>query len=384
MHLSLSVIIVHYHVSSFLEHCLFSLLVATRKMDKVQIIVVDNATFPSNNVLMEEKFPEVQFIYLSENVGFGRANNEALKYVTNDLVLFLNPDTILSESVLFTSVQQFEIDSSVGGLGTQMFDGNGVFLPESKRSIPTFSVSLLKLSGLSTIFPNSGFFNKYALGNIAADNNCMMDVVAGAFFMARTTVVKSIGGFDPRFFMYGEDIDLSQQILLKGFRNYYLGTQSILHFKGESTKQNKAKHVKVFYQAMLLYVEKYYKNWNKLLFKSFLNGAVKGRALFEKLGNKVANTNSFQPKAICLIGDISISESAESILKKNIATFKIIDQQNVNQADTVLFCIGDNWGYGQSLTFMQKNKTKFQYLFYKYDCAIIGSNDKKETGIQWS
>ncbi|QES89960.1 glycosyltransferase family 2 protein [Rhizosphaericola mali] len=383
MALSLSVIIVHYQVPYFLEHCLYSLLSVDNNMDKVQIIVVDNATFLPNNVLMEEKFPEVQFIYLKENVGFGKANNEALKYVSSDLVLFLNPDTIITENVLTSCIRQFELDASIGGLGVKMLDGNGCFLSESKRSIPTFSVSLMKLTGLSTIFPSSAFFNKYALGNVSKDSDCFIDVIAGAFFMARTTVVKSIGGFDPQFFMYGEDIDLSQQIILKGYCNYYLGTQSILHFKGESTKQNKSKHVKVFYEAMILYVAKYYRNWNKLLFKSFLNGAVKGRALFERLGNKVANTNSFHPKTICFMGDSSIFESAESILKKNIEGFEIIDQQKLDGADTVLFCVGKNWSYSQALMFMQKNKTRYQYLFYKKSCAIIGSNNKKETGIQW-
>ena len=97
----------------------------------------------------------------------------------------------------------------------------------------------LKLSGIANLFPHSSIFNKYALGNLIENTIHEVDVLSGAFFISRKEILLSLNGFDEDFFMYGEDIDLSYRIKKTGYKNYYLGNNVIVHFKGESTKNNK-------------------------------------------------------------------------------------------------------------------------------------------------
>lgn len=145
-----------------------------------------------------------------------------------------------------------------GALGVYMHDNVGNFLQESKRGLPTPWVSFCKLSGLSKLFCNSSFFNRYNLGFLNSDENHNVDVLSGAFMWIRKSVVEKVGLFDETFFMYGEDIDLSYRIQKAGFENWYLGTVKILHYKGESTNKHSYAHIKSFYGAMRIFAKKHF------------------------------------------------------------------------------------------------------------------------------
>lgn len=222
----------------------------------VDIIVVDNAYSPEDQALLAEKYPTVQWLSASNNIGFAKANNCALQQVSTDYVLFLNPDTLLSRDVLQQSVEYLQAYSEVGALGVQMRNSQGAFLPESKREIPTIKGSFFKLMGLAERFPSSAFFNSYALGHLDAGGLHKVPVLAGAYMMMPTEVAKQVGGFDESFFMYGEDIDLSLRILGLGKENHYLGTAFITHIKGASSKQN-PDYLNHFYDSMKIFLDKY-------------------------------------------------------------------------------------------------------------------------------
>src|SRR5690606_18650072 len=143
-------------------------------------------------------------------------------------------------------------------LGVKMLDGSGHFLKESKRAFPDPLTSLFKLSGLSRIFPHSKTFARYHLGHLDENKDHEVDVLAGAFMMLPRKVLDKVGGFDEAFFMYGEDIDLSFRIQEAGFANYYFSQTTIIHFKGESTKKSSLNYVKIFYKAMIIFVNKHY------------------------------------------------------------------------------------------------------------------------------
>src|SRR5690606_33478294 len=131
----------------------------------------------------------------------------------------------------------------VGALGVKMVDGSGRFLPESKRAFPSPLVSFYKLCGLSKLFPSSRHFGKYSLGYLNENLIHEVEVLAGAFLMARTELLRQSKGFDERYFMYGEDIDLSYCLQQTGYKNYYLGNVSIIHFKGESAQKGNFNHL---------------------------------------------------------------------------------------------------------------------------------------------
>ena len=139
-----------------------------------------------------------------------------------------------------------------------MIDGNGIFLPESKRGLPTPSVSFYKIFGLSSLFPKSKKFAKYHLGYLNEDETNEVEILSGAYMWMRKSVLDKIGYLDESFFMYGEDIDLSYRIIQAGFKNYYFPETKIIHYKGESTKKGSINYVFVFYNAMIIFSKKHF------------------------------------------------------------------------------------------------------------------------------
>ena len=257
--MQLSIIIVNYNVKYFLEQCLCSVIKAIENID-AEIFVVDNNSTDGSKSFFKEGFVTVKFIWNSENVGFSRANNIALKQATGKYLLFLNPDTLLPEDCLERSISFLESHSEAGALGLKMLDGSGKFLKESKRAFPSPLTSFYKLSGLTKMFPHSKLFSKYYLGNLDENQNQEVDVLAGAFMMVPKKIIDEVGSFDDKFFMYGEDIDLSYRIQEAGYKNLYFADSCIIHFKGESTKRGGLNYVRLFYKAMSIFARKHYGN----------------------------------------------------------------------------------------------------------------------------
>lgn len=252
----LSIILVNYRVPHFLEQCLLSVRKASVGMS-VEVIVVDNASGDGSVEWLTPRFPEVRFIESDQNLGFAKASNLGYRQSQGDYVLFLNPDTLLSEDSLHGSIKFLEDKLTAGALGMRMIDGSGRFLRESKRAFPDPATAFYKIIGLSSLFPQSSRFAKYHLGHLSPDSNHPIDVVSGAYFMVRRSVLEAVGSFDEDFFMYGEDIDLSYRIQQAGFINYYYAGSTILHFKGESTQKQSFRYVKLFYGAMSRFVRKH-------------------------------------------------------------------------------------------------------------------------------
>ncbi len=281
----LSIIIVNYNVKYFLEQCLLSVQKAVVGTE-AEIFVVDNASADGSRDYLESKFNSVQFIWNEENFGFGKACNQALKLAGGDFILFLNPDTIVAEDCFNACISFLERTKDAGALGIRMLDGRGKFLPESKRSFPSPLTSFYKLSGLSALFPKSKTFSRYHLSFLDEHKNHEVDVLAGAFMMIKKEVLEKVGGFDEAFFMYGEDVDLSYRIQQTAcpatggtFKNYYFSEQSILHFKGESTRKGSVNYVRMFYMAMSRFVQKHYSSSKAGIFTALINTAIWLRAL---------------------------------------------------------------------------------------------------------
>jgi len=195
-----------------------------------------------------------------------------------EYILLLNPDTIVEEDTFHKTIAYMDENPEIGGLGVKMLDGKGNFLAESKRGLPTPKVAFYKIFGLSKLFPKSKIFGRYHLGFLDREKISEVDVLAGAFMMIPKKVLDKIGLLDERFFMYGEDIDLSYRIKKAGYKNVYFPNTSIIHFKGESTKKSSANYVFVFYRAMVLFAQKHFSNKHAKLFSFLINSAIYARA----------------------------------------------------------------------------------------------------------
>lgn len=286
---SLSIIIVNYNVKHFLEQCLISVFKASQNLD-IEVFVVDNASVDGSVEMVKKKFPDVKLIKNKKNVGFSKANNQAIKESKGKYVLLLNPDTIVQEDTFTKCYEFMENHPEAGGLGIKMIDGSGEFLPESKRALPTPWVAFYKIFGLSKIFPKNKKFGKYHLTYLDKNENHVVDVLSGAFMLIRKSVLDEIGLLDEDYFMYGEDIDLSYRIQKAGFKNYYFSDSQIIHYKGESTKKGSLNYVLVFYKAMLIFAQKHFSKGNVSLFMFLIQIAVyfrAGLAIFRRIWDKM-------------------------------------------------------------------------------------------------
>ncbi len=267
--LDLSIVIVNYNVKEFLSQCLDSIYQSKTNYG-FEVIVVDNQSSDSGEAEILSQFPKVRWINNDENLGFGKANNVGFQAAQGTYTLILNPDTVLRSDTLEKSIDYLKSHPEVGGLGIQGIDGSGQFLPESKRALPTPLVALWKISGLSALFPTSKTFAKYHLGHLSKDENHEVDILVGCYMMVPTKLLLEVGGFDPRYFMYGEDIDLSYELQKTGKKNIYFADSKIIHYKGESTKRGSLNYVRMFYQAMILFAQKQFSGGAAWAYKSLI------------------------------------------------------------------------------------------------------------------
>jgi glycosyltransferase, group 2 family len=260
--MKLSVVIVNYNVKYYLAQCLHSLYKALEGIE-AEVFVVDNHSRDGSVPYLRSRFPSVHFIASSHNLGFSRGNNIALRQCTGEYVLLLNPDTVVGEEVIRSSVAFMDGHPSAGAHGVQMLDDRGRRALESRRGLPSPLVAFYKMMGLCRRFPHHEVFAHYYMGGLSWDVPGRIEVVSGAYCFLRRSALEQVGLLDEDFFMYGEDIDLSYRLLKAGYENWYLPVQ-ILHYKGESTQKSSFRYVHVFYDAMLVFFRKHYGGMNVL------------------------------------------------------------------------------------------------------------------------
>jgi len=301
-----SVVIVNYNVKDFLLQCLRSLQQSSVASD-TEIIVVDNDSSDGSLEFLKPLFPDVTFIASKENIGFGRANNLGINIAKGEFILLLNPDTIVSENTLEKMAEYMRSHSEVGMCGCKVLNPDGTFQLACRRGYPTPWASFCKIFGLQSLFPNSKFFAQYNQTFRSTDETYYIDALIGAFMFARREALLQAKGFDPAFFMYGEDLDLCYRIQQNGWKVAYVPTTSIIHFKGESTRRSTLNEIKVFYQAMEIFAKKHFSA--SLFFLTFLRLGIWLRSI-------LAYVNRFKRALGILLLDVVSINSALVVATK--------------------------------------------------------------------
>lgn len=393
----LSVIIVNYNVKFFLEQCLYSLLKAIDNLPSsadAEVIVFDNASSDGSREFFLNKFQGVQFVWHNENLGFAKANNRALSFAKGKYILFLNPDTILSEDALYKSIQYLESRSGGGALGIRMIDGSGNFLPESKRGFPSPAASFYKLSGLINLFPTSKKIAAYYAGHLSEHENNEIDVLSGAYMLVKKEVLDKTGGFDEAFFMYGEDIDLSYRIQKAGYKNFYFANSAIIHFKGESTNQNSARYVKIFYQAMNIFVHKHFNTASSWWYIIFIKVAILLSGVLSFV--KRLLTSAVKPKSKTNLHTLIVAgkhdeENIISILSNYKTPERKITFENLDSLDNnfeyslydeiIIAASQDGVAYSDIVSFLQRVPNGICVKIHSSgSSSIVGSDSKAANG----
>lgn len=367
--MKLSVVILNYNVRYFLHQCIVSVQRATKNIE-AEIIVIDNASPDDSCQMVKEFFPEVTLIENKENVGFSKANNQAVNVAKGEYVCILNPDTAVAEGTFEKCLGISESSEKIGAIGVYLLDGTGNFLPESKRNVPTPFISLLKILG---------FTKKYYASKLSEEATGSVSVLVGAFMFLKRSVYNEVGGFDEDYFMYGEDIDLSYKIEKAGYKNHYIGSTETLHYKGESTQKDAA-YLDRFYGAMKIFYKKHF-NSNPLL-----NASVNiGVSLAKKIKSSSEEIKKSAPtteKAIVLTENLQLLKTLSETIETPLTSSSKTIFQETELTNTLFIFDVDYMPYHQIFMVMKKFKNQNnQFRIRPSGCDfIIGSDKSDEKG----
>jgi N-acetylglucosaminyl-diphospho-decaprenol L-rhamnosyltransferase len=199
---------------------------------KLRLLAVDNASSDGSGEIIRSTFPCELFIQNQVNVGFGRANNQLVEHVAGDYALLLNTDAFVSPETLALSVEYMDDHPKCGILGVRLTGSDGAPQP-SRRSFPTPVATFLRRTGLHKIIPLPAARDDLERDH-TVDAEC--DWVPGCYYLVRRAVLDQIGLFDPRFFMYFEEVDHCRRARNAGWTVTYLASTSVVHLGGESAK----------------------------------------------------------------------------------------------------------------------------------------------------
>lgn len=289
--MNLSIVIVNYNVRYFLEQCLMAIDRARRDL-QLEIFVVDNGSVDGSSALVKKRFPYVHLIENQQNLGFARANNQALRLCQGEYILILNPDTLIQEDTLVELIGFLREHPRAGAVGCMLINPDGSFQVASRRSLPTAWVAFTRIIGLSRLFPRSPVFGRYNLTYRDPGQAGEIDVLSGSLMMLRREAIAGIGYFDEDFFMYGEDIDLCYRLKKNGWSIWYYPATKAIHYKGESSKRSEISQMTNFYSAMLIFINKHFRHRYSVLVKSLITFGIIIRAWIAYTGHLLKITAS--------------------------------------------------------------------------------------------
>jgi len=284
--MDVSFIIVNYNTTALTEQCIESIKKYTKKQT-YEIIVVDNASPDRSITNLNKNYPEVKLILHTENIGFGRANNLAIDIATGRYFFLINSDTYLlnDAAAVFWNYMEASKHADVGCCGGALFYPNG----KNQMCYGNFPSILEAVSLLGFYILYKDYFNKYICSGVInySSENRVVDYITGADMFIRRSALEKTGGFDPEFFMYFEETELSFRLKKAGYRSALVPEAQIVHLEGAS--QDKGAYFNFKKISM-------YERSKNLFFKKchgkFYAGAVKAVSVFRNLVLLVLKGNS--------------------------------------------------------------------------------------------
>ena len=253
----LSIVIVSYNCAPNLTACLQS-LAADGQAYSADVIVVDNASDDGTVERVIERFPWARVIANHANVGFARAMNQGLESTSCDVVLALNPDTVVPPGAIAEAIAELERHAEVGMLGVKLVRPDGTFDHACKRGFPTISSSLYYFLGLSRLRPRSPRFARYTAGQLGEDETGTVDAINGAFMLVKREAVDDVGPLDERYWLYAEDIDWCHRFWDEGWKVLYWPGVRVVHRKGGSSGDIRSLALnRAFHRSMWLFYAKH-------------------------------------------------------------------------------------------------------------------------------
>lgn len=263
--LDLSIIIVNWNTRDYTAKCL-RCVESTVKKISYETFVVDNNSSDGSQDMVRRDFPTVKLVANTENVGFARANNQAMKLAQGRYVLLLNSDAFVKENTLDHMVQFMDEHPDAGMAGCKLLYEDGSLQP-SCFTFPTLLTELYIALGLNTLFPKSKIFGQYAMTDWDFNDTRPVDVIMGAFMLVRAELIPKIGMMDEAFFMYSEEVDWCYRFQQAEWKVYFCPDVETVHLWGGSSKVVKVETLQRLYRARVQFFRKHYGQLSAFLFK---------------------------------------------------------------------------------------------------------------------
>lgn len=195
----------------------------------VEAVVVDNDSSDGSAAAVTDEFPQATVLAQAKNRGYGRAANEGLERCTGRFVLLLSPDVVVDPQCVGRLADFLLTRPDAGAVGPRLTFPDGSLDPDSRRSFPSPGTLFYQTVGLSKLFPRSPRFGRHNMGHIPESELHEIDAGTAACLMVRKSALDRVGFFDPRYFMFGEDLDLCYRLKMGGWKVFYLPSASAEH-----------------------------------------------------------------------------------------------------------------------------------------------------------
>ena len=264
----LSIVIVNWNTRDLLAQCLQSVYDTTSNLD-FKVIVVDNASTDGSQEMVRQEFPDVSLIANTENLGFAKANNQAIRRSQGRYVLLLNSDTFVRENTIEQMVAFMDAHPEAGMAGCKLLYEDGR-LQLSCTTFPTLFTEFCIASQLDKLFPKSRLFGKYRMTYWDFDDVRQVDVILGAFMLVRATAIDEVGLMDKSYFMYSEEVDWCYRFKEKGWKIFFCPHVEAVHLWGGSSKRVQVEMLVQMYRSRIDFFRRYYGKRSATLLKVFV------------------------------------------------------------------------------------------------------------------
>jgi len=229
--MDLTTLIINFNTANLLPKCIADLRDASVDISS-EIIIVDNASKDDSTALLKREYSDFKLIFNDTNVGFGRANNQCVPFIQGRYVLLLNTDAFVSKDTINKTIQYMDEHSECGVLGVKLLGREGDLQP-SCRYFPTPFALFIKSTGLQRFFKGVQATDDMEW---AHDEPRECDWVPGCYYLIRREVMDAVGLFDPRYFLYYEEVDHCFATKKAGWQVHCYPGTSVVHIGGESAK----------------------------------------------------------------------------------------------------------------------------------------------------
>jgi GT2 family glycosyltransferase len=288
MSADVAIVIVTYNSERQIEACLQSAF-DERSHIKKQVIVLDNQSSDGTVELVRERFPTAILITPERNLGFAAGVNRATCDADAEFILLLNPDTVIKDHAVERIVDFARRRPGHGLYGGRTLKDDGSLEPSSCWGLPSLWSLAMFAFGLSTIAKHNGILDPESMGRWQRDTVKEVGIITGCFLLVAKAVWKELGGFDERYFMYGEDADLAMRAHALGYRPVICPEAQLVHEVGKSSATPLHKAL-LLYKGKATFVRSHWKGWRRQLGLLLLATGVGLRALVGLAGLRTNNT----------------------------------------------------------------------------------------------